>query len=235
MMYLMKLGSHKGQVDVLIGIIVFGSIWGFLEATLGGLFHFIHFPYKGAIMGGIAISIMATFITMQKRNPGYVICLGFIAALFKPLDALILGAPLFAPFVINPAIAILSETLAFSLVASLLFKGSQSTIKLRVLVGGLAGYLSIAFYGIVASFIGLGSWAGTGFYERVSYALVNGTGVAVVGAILLPLGWIGGSYLHPQLLLFRETSPRLFYTSTATVSTLCWLIAGFTFAQGALP
>jgi len=33
-----------GTLHVIIGILVFGSIWGLVEATLGGALHFVHFP-----------------------------------------------------------------------------------------------------------------------------------------------------------------------------------------------
>lgn len=46
-----KDSKQQGLVHLVIGILVFGSIWGFLEATLGGFLHMIIFPNKGAIMG----------------------------------------------------------------------------------------------------------------------------------------------------------------------------------------
>ena len=45
-----KLSKRQGIVHLIIGILVFGSIWGLLEATLGGFLHMIIFPNKGAIM-----------------------------------------------------------------------------------------------------------------------------------------------------------------------------------------
>ncbi len=45
--------DRRSVVYIVIGILVFGSIWGFFEATLGGFLHLIIFPNKGAIMAGL--------------------------------------------------------------------------------------------------------------------------------------------------------------------------------------
>jgi len=77
-----------GTLHVVIGILVFGSIWGLVEATLGGALHFVHFPLylKGAIPAGIGMAIMAIFVAMY-RQPKLAFLLAVIAALFKPLSA----------------------------------------------------------------------------------------------------------------------------------------------------
>jgi len=58
--------KRQGVIYIVIGILVFGSIWGFLEATLGGFLHMIIFPNKGAIMGGIGVAIMASALAIYK-------------------------------------------------------------------------------------------------------------------------------------------------------------------------
>jgi len=60
-----KLGT--GLVRLIIGILVFGSIWGLIEATFGGFLHMIIFPNKGAIMGGIGVAIMATALAVYRK------------------------------------------------------------------------------------------------------------------------------------------------------------------------
>jgi hypothetical protein len=99
---LTKVSDSGSILHVVIGILVFGSVWGLVEATLGGALHLIHFAYKGAITAGIGMSIMATFVVVYRR-PRLVFFIAAIAAMFKPLSALIYGQPVFAPFVVNPA------------------------------------------------------------------------------------------------------------------------------------
>jgi hypothetical protein len=224
--------SQSGNIlSAIVGIVLFGSIWGLLEATLGGFLHLIHFTYKGAIMGGIAISIMAAFVVIYRR-PRLAFGIGVIAALFKPLSALIYGQPIFSPFVVNPASAILLEALAFSLVISLLFKDFESSIKVRIAAGISAGYLSSILYAILASVIGMGNWASWGPTERVTAALTDGTGLAIVGTCLLLLGHLVGTKLRPKFWQLSNIKPRLFYASTTATIVCCWVIAAIAFASG---
>jgi len=228
----LKTHSQSGNIlSAIVGIILFGSIWGLAEATLGGFLHLIYFPYKGAIMGGIGISIMAAFVATYRR-PKLVFSIGVIAALFKPLSAVIYGQPIFAPFVVNPSSAILLEALAFSLVVSLLFKGFESSIKMRIGAGVSAGYLSIILYGVLASALGMGNWASWGLAERLSSVFANGTGLAIVGTSLLLLGHLVGTKLRPNFWQLMTVKPKAFYASTIAIVAFCWIVAAVAFASG---
>jgi hypothetical protein len=228
----LKTVSKSGSIlHVIIGILVFGSVWGLVEATLGGSLHLIHFAYKGAITGGIGMSIMAAFVVIYRR-PGLVFWIGVIAALFKPLSAVIYGQFIFSPFVVNPGSAILLEALAFSLVVSLVFKGFESSIKMRIGAGVAAGYLSIILYGVLASAVGMGNWASWGLAERVSSVFANGTGLAIVGTCLLLLGHLVGTKLRPNFWQLMTAKPKAFYASTIAIMAFCWIAAAVAFASG---
>lgn len=223
--------DSAGILSTVVGILVFGSVWGLVEATLGGALHLVHFTYKGAITGGIAMSIMAAFVITYRR-PRLVFWVGVIAALFKPLSALIYGQPVFSAFVVNPASAILLEGLAFTLVVSLLFKGFESSIKARIAAGISAGYLSAIFYAILASAVGMGRWASWGVTERVTAALTDGTALAIAGTALLLLGYVASTKLRPNFWQFMTVRPRVFYASTIAITAFCWLGAAVAFASG---
>jgi hypothetical protein len=220
-----------GILGIIIGILVFGSVWGLVEATLGGALHLIHFTYKGAITGGIAMSIMAAFVVTYRR-PRLVFWIGVIAALFKPLSALIYGQPVFSPFVVNPASAIILEALAFTLVVSLSSKGFESSIKARIAAGISAGYLSAVLYAVLASAVGMARWASWGATERLTAALTDGTALAIAGTALLLLGHLVGTKLRPRFWQLRSTKPSLFYASTTATIVGCWAIAAVAFASG---
>jgi hypothetical protein len=177
------------------------------------------------------MSIMAAFVVMYRR-PKLAFCIAAIAALFKPLSALIYGQPIFAPFVYNPASAILLEGLAFSLVVSLLFRGFESSIKTRIGAGVAAGYLSIILFGVLASAAGMGNWASWGLAERVSSVFANGTGLAIVGTCLLLLGYLVATKVGPNFWHFMSVKPRAFYASTIAVTAFCWIGAAVAFASG---
>jgi hypothetical protein len=227
----LKTASRPGDIlRVVIGILVFGSVWGLVEATLGGALHLVHFPYQGAIPGGVAMAIMATFVVTYGR-PKLVFWIAVIAALFKPLSAVIYGQPVFSPFIVNPASAILLEGLAFTLVVSLLFKGLESSIKTRIAAGISAGYLSAIFYAVLASALGMGKWASLGVAARVTTALTDGTALAIVGTGLLFLGYLVGSKLRPGFWQFMTVKPKAFYASTIAITAFCWIVAAVGFAQ----
>jgi hypothetical protein len=227
----LKTVSQSGDIlRVVIGILVFGSVWGLVEAVLGGALHLVHFPYQGAIPGGIAMAIMATFVVTYRR-PRLVFWIAVIAALFKPLSAAIYGQPIFSPFVVNPGSAILLEGLAFTLVASLFFKGFESSIKTRIAAGASAGYLSAILYAVLASALGMGKWASLGLAGRITTALTDGTALAIVGTCLLLLGHLVGTKLRPNFWQFMTVKPKAFYASTIGITAFCWILAAVGFAQ----
>jgi len=228
---LTTVSESGGVLGVVIGILVFGSVWGLVEATLGGALHLVHFAYKGAITGGISMSIMAAFV-VTYRQPKLIFWLGVVAALFKPLSALIYGQSVFSPFVINPASAILLEALAFTLVVGLLFKGFESSIKSRIAAGISAGYLGAILYAILASAVGMGNWASWGVTERLTAALTDGTVLAIAGTALLLLGYLVGTKVRPRFWQLSSTKPSLFYASATATIVCCWVIAAVAFASG---
>jgi len=217
---LRTLSKSGNTLYVLLGILVFGSVWGLVEATLGGALHLVHFAYKGAITGGVGMAIMAAFVATYRR-PKLVLWLGVIAALFKPLSALIYGQPVFAPFVVNPASAIILEALGFTLVVSLVFKGFEGTVKTRIGAGVAAGYLSIILYAVAASALGLGKWASWGLAERLTSVATDGTALAIVGTVLLLLGYLVSTKFRPSFWQFVTVKPRAFYASTIAITALC--------------
>lgn len=217
---LRTLSESGNALYVMLGILVFGSVWGLVEATLGGALHLVHFAYKGAITGGAGMAIMAAFVATY-RQPKLVFSLGVIAALFKPLSALIYGQPVFAPFVVNPASAIILEALGFTLVVSLLFKGFESTVKTRIGVGVAAGYLSFILFGPLASAAGMGNWASLGLAETLSKVFAEGTALAIAGTCLLFLGYLAATKIRPNFWRFMTVKPKAFYASTIAITALC--------------
>jgi hypothetical protein len=221
---LKTLSQSSRILGAFIGTLVFGSIWGLVEAILGGALHLVHFAYKGAIPGAIGMSIMAAFVVIYRR-PRLVFWTGVIAALFKPLSALVYGQPVFAPFVVNPASAIVLVALAFTLVVSLLFKGFEISIKMRIGAGVAAGYLSIILFAILASAVGMGKWASWGLTERVTGALVDGTALAIAGTALLLVGYVASTKLRPNFWQLMTVKPKAFYASTIATIAFCWIVA----------
>ncbi|MFC1946182.1 hypothetical protein ACFLW1_03170, partial [Chloroflexota bacterium] len=100
-----RVSDHKGLISLVIGILVFGSVWGFMEATLGGFLNMIVFPNKGAIMGGIGMAIMGSALAIY-RKPLMLPGIGIVAASFKLLNIWLVFVPINMVHVINPMMAI---------------------------------------------------------------------------------------------------------------------------------
>lgn len=99
-------------------IIMLGSVWGTLEATLGALLHYLNFPLKGNIMASVGFFCLYLAVAGGRGNKIFICTtVGVVAAVVKLFD---LFLPMPAIFAIRPAVAILIEALAFSAAASVI-------------------------------------------------------------------------------------------------------------------
>ncbi len=127
-------------------ILLFGTTWGLLEATLGGALHLIHIPFTGAIMASIGFALLFAALRAGVA-PSRLFMVSLVAASFKFLDCPLFGLPLFAQTIVNPAMAIASQGLA----AALLLRGSprpQGVPALALRMLGCAALSMILFNAI---------------------------------------------------------------------------------------
>ena len=213
----------KTTIVLSLAVLLFGSIWGLVEMTLGAFLHTIHLPQKGAIMGGFAISLMTLF-TIVTNRPSLVPLLGIIAASFKPLDAVILGVPPWSPYIVNPAVAIILEALAFGAVVVILKNVIDKHLYARPLAGITAGYMGFIFYAVFASVLGRGIWPTLTFSEKLQFIWTNATPIAVAGAFALILGYYLGKAGAPRMSVFKQSHPQMFYSATLAIVLACWII-----------
>jgi hypothetical protein len=95
---------------MLITALLWGSVWGLGEATLGHLLHLARVPaLPGLIMAPIAVLIMGR-LAVRSHSAGAVFLAGIVAAGFKLFDLLVPGTDLLA--LSRPIQAILLEALA---------------------------------------------------------------------------------------------------------------------------
>jgi hypothetical protein len=105
------------KLQEFVRVLVFGSAWGLAEATLGAALHFARVPIAGAIMAPIGFAVLVVALRRGLR-PSSLAAVSLVAASWKLLDAAALGVPPIDLMVIRPAIAIMSEGLAFALALS---------------------------------------------------------------------------------------------------------------------
>ncbi len=214
---------RRGVVHIIIGILVFGSIWGLLEATLGGFLHMIIFPNKGAIMSSIGVAIMASALAIYKK-PSMALGIGIIAASFKLLDVWLFALPIASIHIINPAMAIVFESLAFGLVAAFMMNRIAKNAFIGTGAGVLAGLISATTWVYFAIYV-----MNAPAYTRVVFTaggFIANQGVlqAIFFGVFLPLGYLIGTKLAAKAppVLIRKP---LYYAASAAVIGLCWGIS----------
>lgn len=111
----------------LINILFFGSIWGFLEATLGGALHFANFAITGQVMGAIGIGVLYMAMSGGAKTTD-LIGISAFAASFKFIDCVLFPLPVFHITIINPAQAIMMEGVAFAAVVFFYKKAFYSSL-----------------------------------------------------------------------------------------------------------
>jgi len=215
-----RLGNQRGWLHLIIGILVFGSIWGFLEATLGGFLHMVIFPNKGAIMGGIGVALMSSALAIY-RKPSMLPGIGIVAASFKLLDVWLFALPVASIHIINPAMAIIFESLAFGLVAAFIINRMAKSAFAGIGAGVLVGLVSATAWVYFAIYV-----MNAPLYARVVFTageFIASSGViqAVFFGTLLPLGYLAGEKLAARTSLMSIGRPA-YYAASAAMVTLCW-------------
>ena len=223
--------GKRSLVYIVIGVLVCGSIWGFFEATLGGFLHMIIFPNKGAIMGGLGVAIMAAALAYYKK-PAMIPAVGIIAASFKLLDVWIFALPITSVHIINPAMAIIFESFAFTLVAVILMRRMPRNVFTGIGAGALVGLMTATAYVYFAIYI-----TNSPLFERMgvnsAVEFIAGQGVvqAAFSAILLPIGYLVGEKLKMKITSVR-TRRYSYYSVSMIVICLCWGISAIATLAG---
>lgn len=223
--------DQKSMVYFLFGILVFGSIWGFFEATLGGFLNLILFPNKGAIMSGIGAAIMASGLAIYKK-PVMLPGIGIVAALFKWLNSWLLFVPINAVQIINPAMAIFLESVAFCLVAIFLMKRIAKNTFIGMVTGCLVGIISATAYVYFAVYATHSPiFVRLGIKSIGDFIIGNGLIQAAFSGILLPLGFmIGEKFISKApVVLTRKT---LYYATSVAITVTCWGISAVALMSG---
>lgn len=221
-----KLSSPPVLVRLIIGILVFGSIWGLSEVVLGGGLSAADFPYKSGLLTGIGIGLMGMALAIYKK-PAMLVGIGLVTVLVKLLAVPILHISVMCKA--NSCLAVFVEAVALSLVAFSLMSAMGKSVHARMGSGAAAAVIaSVGFYFIgrqVAPCNYLLSFTPGGFI------VTEGLIWASFSAILLPLGYWAGMKLEGKAFpwLTRKT---LYYATTAATIVICWGVSAIAIASG---
>jgi len=211
-----KLNSLPVLVRLIMGVLVFGSIWGLSEVALSGGLRAANFPYASGLLTAIGMALMGMALVILKK-PAMLIGIGLVAVSVKLLVVPILHVSVMCKA--NSCIGVLTEAVALSLIAFLLLTEKGKNIYARMGSGALAAITaSIGFYFIgmqVAPCQYLLSFSPAGFI------VTEGLIWAAFSAISLPLGYLAGEKLAAITPAVLTRQPVYYAISTSTV-LLCW-------------
>ena len=139
-----------------LGIIIFGTIWGFSECVIGSLFNDAGLPSGELMVGFFAITFLAVS-RIYYRQPGMQFGMGLVAGtlrLFNPMGCHLCSA-----------IALIAEGAIFELIWYKLSYdlNELKTLTLQVSMGIITAYL-VFIVGYIVTQILSPVIAGTGFF-----------------------------------------------------------------------
>ncbi len=198
----------------LVGIIVFGSMWGFAECIIGSLLRDVNLP-AGAIMTGVFAIGLMTLSRVTFRQPGMQTGIGLVAGALR----------FFNPFggcFICSAIAIMAEGLLFDLIWTgfSLDKSESHTLTTQISLGITASYL-VYVGGYIVTQILTPVFSTAGFYLEnlvvfLPQIFASGLLAAILGVATVPVVFA----LKKEQITLQD---RFYYPVTVAVSLFCWV------------
>jgi hypothetical protein len=217
--------------DLLIGLILLGSVWGFLEVGLGGAMKAGDIPYKGDILTGLGIGLMAVGLAIF-RKPLMLVGIAATAVMVKQLAVPVLGLSFICKA--NSCLAVMLGGSALAGSAAIaggnLAKGRLSRVATGFSAGLLAG---VGFYFIgmrVAPCRYLLSFNRSGGF--VAFMGAEGIIWATLGAVCFPAGYAIGERLGESISGLRVSRPAVYYTASGVIIGICWLASALAIAGG---
>lgn len=203
------------NLKIFVGILLFGSLWGFSEVIIGSAISDIGLP-SGMIMTGVFAIIFLVLSRTIYRQPGMQFGMGLVAGSLR----------LFNPFMgchLCSAIAIMAEGAIFELIwykISFDFNELKSLI-MKSSMGIISAYF-IYIGGYIVTQILTPITAGANFYIEnlivfMPRILSSGLFAAIIGGAVLPIVLMAKD-------LKITLKDRLYYPTTIGISILCWFI-----------
>lgn len=203
------------NLKLLLGILLFGSLWGFSEVIIGSALQDMGLP-TGVIMTGVFAIVFLVMSRMIYRKPGMQFGIGLVAG----------GLRLFNPFVgchLCSAIAIMAEGAIFELIwYNISFDFSE--LK-NVLMQGSMGIISAYFIyvgGYIITQVLTPIVSGANFYIEnlvvfMPNILSSGLLAALIGGAVLPV-----TFLAKKIDI--TIKDRIYYPSVLGITVICWFI-----------
>lgn len=201
------------KAKLILGMLVFGSIWGLLECTLGDYLHETNLP-AGTIMTvvvGLGLMILSRSIYRQR---GMQLGMGLIAGGLRYVNPV-------GGYLLCSVFAIAAEAVVFELIWSLL-DINELSLSEKIGMGIITGYGCYTL-GYIFTQVATPLFSSVPFYlsDLISILpsiLAKGLIAAGLGVIVLPLA------TSLKTIDIYKIKDRFYYPTTFVVIGVCWLV-----------
>jgi len=200
---------------ILIGILVFGALWGLVEVVLGGALRFGNFPYRAALLTGIGMGAICGVALGIFRKPVMIIGIGITAALIKLLIVPVQNVPVTC--MANSSLAVSLEAIALSAVGLIFIKTMNRSVRTQILVGASGAFVGSMLFWSIGMYVApckyLLSFAGSPGRWMITESLLW----IAFSAVLLPIGYLAGTKMLEKINSMVKMKPLPVYASSISI------------------
>ncbi|KPL02611.1 MAG: hypothetical protein AMJ90_05325 [candidate division Zixibacteria bacterium SM23_73_2] len=201
---------------LILGIILFGSIWGGLEALGIGVMSSFDFTMKSPFLAATGILVLAAARMIFPRR-GSTLLMGLVAAGFKFLT---LPQILFCQVAVVAIQGAVLE-LAFSYAEK---RNFSSWFSLGAL-GFFAMYINYAVFSLIETYLVLNPfWVEKGFSGVINYTFLEGSLAAVLCFFFVNFGFSLGKSLAPAFSQWQTVKAKLYNVFALVAAFGCWVL-----------
>ena len=191
----------------ILAILFFASLWGAVEASLGGFLYAFKVPLSSvslAVAGFVILTIARAYLPFKGSST----LIASLAMLYKFLNAPFFGCHLLGIFL-----------LGFSY--DLLFDYFKQ--KSKALFGLCATYLGYLLFGLTITYVfRYQPWVDQGLPKLAGYIFISGTLASCLNFFALPLAFTAGKRLAGTFKDPFELRPCFASLGTAFITFLLW-------------
>lgn len=227
----MQIKENFKPIDILILILVLGSLWGLSEVIFSEFLKQTGIPFRTGILVGMGMYLMGMASGIYKK---YFILVGiaFVAILCKQLVVPILQVSIMCK--VNSCLAVLINGFTLTGAIFVFSRKLDENLKFKIFTGLIAGFsAAVVFYfaGMkLAPCPNLLSYSHlSGF---VSYLFKKGLVWMVFSGVFFPVGYILGERLKNSVVSIRINKPVFYYGASVTLVVCCWFAIGFAISTG---
>jgi hypothetical protein len=222
---------NNGLFDMLMLVLMFGSIWGLGEALLGNIIRSAGLPVRAAVLTGLGMGLMGAVFGVA-RKPLLLPVTALVTAATMQLAVPVLHCSFLCKA--NSGLAVVLH--GVSLAGVIVFMGGG---RKSALVLGIAGFSAAVLSSAAFHYGGLKlapcdyllSFAGEGGLAR--FIAKEGALWGLCSALMLPMGAAAGTRLAKAFTSWKSRRPGLVYGASAVSVVICLALIVASMRNGA--